>query len=180
MAYFKLENRKLLFIHIPKTGGRALATQLRKEGYFKKSNGSHIRIWEIEDWKNYHSFCVVRNPYERTQSFYRHFYKDKRDEYNVHNQTFLEFVKNTPNVFHSKSQTYWISYQNKIVVNDIIKYENYSEDVIQLLYKFDINIDFIEQFKPSDKTINAELTDEIKEIIYEKYKEDFENFGYQK
>lgn len=178
MAYFKLQDKKLLFVHIPKTGGRALATQLRNFGYFKKSDGAHIRIWEIEDWQNYHSFCIVRHPYERAQSFYRHFYQEKIEPYNVHKKTFLEFVKNMPNTFHSKSQTYWVSKDDKIIVDTIIKYENYSKEVIPFLKEHDVVVDFIEEFKSSDKSIECELTDEIKDILYNEYKEDFDNFNY--
>lgn len=178
MAWFKLEEQKLLFIHIPKTGGRALATQLKKNRYFEKSNPGHKEICSIPNYKLYKSFCIVRNPYERMQSFYRHFYQEKNKD--SHKKSFLEFVKNPPNTYHSKTQTHWVKCGNDILVDVIFKYCNYSKEIIPFLNENGVMIEYIEEYKPSDKSINCELTDEIKEIIYKKYKEDFDNFGYNK
>jgi len=43
-----------------------------------------------------------------------------------------------------------------------------------------IDVTFIPKFRVGDKSIKAELTDEVKEIIYEIYKSDFINFNYKK
>jgi len=182
VAWYKHTEYKFLFVHIPKTGGRALSNFFEEHLKLGKwSRGGHIRLIEINPPSDYFTFCVVRNPYTRIQSFYRHFYQEKIKD--VHKKTFLEFVKDMPNSFHKKTQTYWVSDNSgKIIVDSIIKYENYESEIPLLLKKLNIvdNKVKIPQYKMSDKSIKAELTDEIKEIIYNKYKEDFDNFGYEK
>lgn len=86
MPFVELGQRKLLFVHIPKTGGTALTEWLGGFGpVHLHSNGKpmgalttpqHLRWADIACFfaKGYfdHRFTVVRNPYDRIESEYRY------------------------------------------------------------------------------------------------------------
>ena len=190
MACFILGETNVMFIHIPKTGGRALSNELSNQGKVSLTIPGHLAIKNLLIGKAIRTFSIVRNPYDRMVSIYRHCYE--RDIENTSTKTFEEFVKNVRNSFqtagfalnhlpHINSQSFWVSdWNGNIVVDDIIKYESYDTDVIKYLNEKNIDVTFIPKFRVGDKSIKAELTDDVKEIIYEIYKSDFINFNYKK
>lgn len=178
-----------MFIHIPKTGGSALHTELHKQNEIALSIPGHLSVKNIHISKEIDVFSIVRNPYERMKSIYRHYYEKKL--LNADKKTFKEFVVGVMNSFksnnimndlpHVKSQSFWVcDWSGNVVVDDIIKYESYDTDVIKYLNEKNIDITFIPKQRVGNKSIKAELTDEVKEIIYEIYKSDFINFNYKK
>lgn len=63
--------KKILFVHIPKTGGTSVATAL-----IGKPTG-HPYLYEFYNVnkkysKNFFKFCIVRNPFDRLVSAYTH------------------------------------------------------------------------------------------------------------
>ena len=187
MACFILGESNVMFIHIPKTGGRALSNELSNQGKVSLTIPGHLTIKDLLIGKAIRTFSIVRNRYDRMVSIYRHCYE--RDIENTSTKTFEEFVKNVKHSFevfginlpHINSQSFWVcDWNGNVVVDDIIKYESYDTDVIKYLNEKNIDITFIPKFRVGDKSIKAELTDEVKEIIYEIYKSDFINFNYKK
>ncbi len=67
---------KLIFIHIPKTAGKSIRELLRQERSYKyvKGHPTFDEILKINPKLLYtkQSFCVVRNPFDRFVSLYRH------------------------------------------------------------------------------------------------------------
>ena len=190
MACFILGENNVMFIHIPKTGGRALSNELSNQGKVSLTIPGHLTIKDLLIGKSIRTFSIVRNPYDRMVSIYRHCYE--RDIENTSTKTFEEFVKNVKNSFqsagfalnhlpHINSQSFWVcDWVGNVIVDDIIKYESYDTDVIKYLNEKNIDVTFIPKFRVGDKSIKAELTDEVKKIIYEIYKSDFINFNYKK
>lgn len=74
-----IDKIKLVFIHIPKTGGTFIETKLKTlAGYYdeKRSFSSHYTINEYSRYFNkYIFFCVVRNPFDRLMSTYNELIK---------------------------------------------------------------------------------------------------------
>ena len=65
---------KLLFVHIPKTGGAAIGRTIFKSDHDAKVLGNtHFGITKetAEQYKDYFKFSVVRNPYIINVSAYR-------------------------------------------------------------------------------------------------------------
>lgn len=135
----------------------------RRIKYYKK-----IYRKQIND---YFKFTIVRNPYDRILSFY--FWKKGKN-----NQVFIrdEFIK-----FVKKKR----SFQHKFIDNSfhIIYFENLIEDLKKIeCLKNVVNFDNYPKLNASSnsKLNYEELFDkELKDLVYNKYKKDFELFGYQ-
>ena len=194
--------KRCIFIHIPKTAGTSIEHFLREHGLNNLEligvrNGRsthHYRASEIKNlfpniFHNYYKFSIVRNPYERLLSEYYWtpiknvgFKSDKsKDE-------FLDYVENVikngtyfSNIYHDHFiPQYFFVYNkkiNKIIVNQLFKYEDMEWVQTYLKQKLKIKNDFLVLNKSEKKEIWNESQ---KERIYNLYKKDFELFSYEK
>lgn len=190
MACFILQENNTMFIHIPKTGGSALHSELQNQNKVALTIPGHLSVKSMHIARGIEVFSIVRNPYERMKSIYRHYYV--KDLENTSNKTFEQFVIGVKNSFksdglpmndlpHVKSQSYWVcDSSGNVNIDTVLKYESYDREVIEFLNKKNIDITFIPKERVGDRNIKAELNDNIKEIIYEIYQSDFINFNYNK
>jgi len=183
----KIKNSE--FVHIPKTGGLAILKTFGIENcaghgkYFKKSN--------------LHSFTFVRNPYDRLVSAY--FYICNAKE---HKQTYIDLIKPHQNFegflramrqdrfaffncgcAHFKPQAYWIFNKNNIQVDSIFRFEHFDESInkIHLMLNGESYNKPIEFVNTSEhKPYKDYYTEELKNIVYNIYKIDFDLFNYKK
>lgn len=144
MIEIKHKKKDLLFIHIPKTGGTSILDKIDQSMWKKTMFYGHDPLFCIEknnDIKNVFSFCVVRNPYERTFSYYNHFKK-----INNLNCSFLQFLNiikikkffpNTPMIVFPQS-FYVYDLNGSISIDKIYKYEKFYEIENDLGLKFKI------------------------------------------
>lgn len=92
----KIPELKLIFIHIPKTGGtfiekclRSLYCKLYDKNKIPRGKhnfaGGHSAYFNFAnktpDIEKYNVFCVVRNPYERLLSAYYYLYKLRNEKF---------------------------------------------------------------------------------------------------
>ena len=70
-------NRKLLFMHITRTGGTSVETAFMGQDWWEVDPSSkHIsasqarRLYGEDCWSTYHKFSVVRNPWDRLVSMW--------------------------------------------------------------------------------------------------------------
>lgn len=190
-------NLKFIFIHIPKTSGNSLSLLLKdfvdnkvinrsskmgkKQGIsiICEKNNKDIKHRRIKYYKkiygkqinDYFKFTIVRNPYDRILSFY--FWKKGKN-----NQVFIrdEFIK-----FVKKKRSFQHKYIDKSF--HIIYFENLIEDLKKIeCFKNVVNFDNYPKLNiSSNSKLNyEELFDkELKDLVYNKYKKDFELFGYE-
>ena len=70
MATF-VQNPKLVFIHIPKNAGTSVNFWLKRYLDGEKKGITHGGTQHLpDDWQDATSFCIVRNPWDRTLSFW--------------------------------------------------------------------------------------------------------------
>jgi len=196
--------RKIIFIHIPKTGGSSIETMLSDNGryelhYHCVRNGRsqhHLTAFELKYalgpmYQNYFKFAFIRDPYDKMISEY-YWCKTPRTGYRsgqsfddflkyvedvVNNQKYFKYIDND----HFIPQYYYLFHNKKLLVGNIYKFEEINTVLPMLKAKFKINAE-IPHLNKSIKKDEEKLvlTDEQKERIYKLYKIDFDVFNYPK
>lgn len=182
MSNFLINNHKIVFIHIPKSAG----TSIRK-GFFNGNYTGPVMGHIPKEWESYFKFAFVRNPYERFVSAYKMFKKNKSD------MSIKEFYDITVNekisyndreTLKSKIRHHTIPQlhpYNCLQFADFIgRYENLEKDFKFVCEKNNIpftNLPHLNKTKNDD--YRSYYNDELKQLVYEYYREDLETFNYE-
>lgn len=171
------------FIHIPKNAGSSLVRWLEENnikilrGEEPKKVGIHryASFWKNE---NLEKFCIIRNPYTRVISYYN--YLTKIEQWNY---TFEEFVRKKlsniktkiPNAWNL--QVNWIYDNDELLIDKIIRYETMESELQEYFNCFQplpkLNISTLDNY-------DNYFDEDLKEIVYDHFKKDFEILGYKK
>jgi len=199
------KEKKIIFLHIPKTGGDSIEKTFIK--YYGLHTNRHCPIsliinqHNIENIENYKILITTRNPYERIFSSFNHCmpvrwnlitppifrfkkyvmaikkYFDDPDNYD-HKDVKLK-------IQHIQKFNWWITDKNgnEIPNIDIMRFENLNHSWDHIKHKFDIP-DKLPHLNKQPWTRNNKkyymfYTKELREIIGEIYKDEIERFGYK-
>ena len=185
------EKYKVIFIHIPKTGGISLNHMFDMFEYtgkimkYKSIDGMHLNACQIKDrfpqhFKDFFKFTVIRNPWSRLYSAYIVYYnnilraKKERPSFDYWLYKVIRKKRIT-------SQFQMISIDGKIVVDHIMRFENLNQEWKELCKK--INKPFEPMVRKNYykyKPITLQEAYKQKNIDYvaEMYKKDIEYFNY--
>lgn len=127
-------------------------------------------------FNSYFKFCVIRNPYDRMVSSY--YFRGAK-------VSFADYVKKTigtPKPEKTDYNRYLID--NKPCIDFYIRYEHLEKDLETVCKKLNIEYDIsrLPSFKSNirkDKEYRKYYNEELKQIIYENHKAEFELHGYQ-
>ncbi len=188
---------KFIFIHIPKTSGNSLSLFLkdfidnkvihrssnmgRKQGIsiISEKTNKDIKHMDITYYKNtygekindYFKFTIVRNPYDRMLSFY--FWSKGKNNQKFNRNEFIKFIRNNK------------SFQHKYIDNTfhIIRFENLINELkniecLKEIVNFN-NYPTLNASSNSKRNYNEIYDKELKDLVFNKYKKDFELFGYK-
>ncbi len=198
--------KKFIFIHIPKNSGTAMTKELQKTYkdtqllMFCERDGINIGIdkmhlyYDVIDKfipKNildkYFKFCIIRNPYNKLYSAWnfikeRHGYSDVNDfiKYKL-NEEFIygkELIPGDARVHYRPQFTFVYDNENNKFADFIIRYENLNEDISKINEKYDLNIPLYDDGN-SQKSYISLLNKESIIKINSLYKKDFELFNYE-
>ncbi|MEM7619914.1 MAG: sulfotransferase family 2 domain-containing protein [Pseudomonadota bacterium] len=196
MPIFQINNKKCLFIHIPKSGGSSIEkwlSQLSSSSFFCKHMNFHLpctpqhfhaEIIEnlfAEDYFDY-IFTVCRNPFERLFSEYRY----RLDLNHSKEEEILSFdiwclqnlSKYEENHFHFDNH---IRPQNEFLAFDceVFYFEKGMQNVMrEISQRLDIPAPNQVFHEKKGSKIDITLDQKLISQIYEFYKEDFNAFGY--
>lgn len=193
---------KIIFIHVPKTAGTTIEDALNlfqvnnlydKHGKLHNQSVTRQHLYGSEileqckiNPKDYYIFSVVRNPYDRLVSAF-HFIQNQRNLYipeKIKQMSFDNFIRcgfkmdkfERRYIFdgHLELQTNYLDIDN---IN-IFKFENLQECFDMLSARFNID-NFKHCLKCTvRKPWEEYYTPELKELVYNFYKEDFDRFKY--
>jgi hypothetical protein len=195
--------KDLYFVHIPKNAGSSIeevgldhGVKWGKEFFNRKLykfflNGKLVSLahWHLPyEVRKYDRapdkcFCVVRNPYEKIVS-----------SYNYHSRNFSQIQKLTLNEYidealksffvnefkldnHQRPQSEYIFHKGEKVINNILRFENISEDFKKLT---GLELSKKVNSSPVGSCTIEDISDKNIHLINYFYHEDFENFGYER
>lgn len=184
---------KFVFIHIPKTGGSSIEKVLEDAGdtTLLYNNGAnpgvlnghspqHSTYRELVDLKlipnDFTVFSVVRNPYDRFMSDYNFHQEHHLFGFDGTVEEFAEFFWSEKVDNHNGSMTEYLKDKDGTIpgIIKIMRFEQFPED-FRGLTGLEMN-----KHELSSKKFIKELPEEVKEIVRDKWGEDFDNFNYQK
>lgn len=192
-----MTNKPILFVHIPKTGGTSINNVLASQYRWNMPPvpfKNHQPLFVVEKYNNlanYHVFTVVRNPYKRAYSYYRHYQRMQHIELPFEEFLLLvqskrknvDQVKYLPLIMASDDRTpfigftqtfYTLTADGNVGVNKIYKVESLTE----LEQDLNISIPKINVGNYNDEMYYESYTQDMIDLVREIYAEDFTNFGY--
>ena len=193
LAYY-FENfyrsQKVLYIHIPKTGG----TSISKAIYDKEDHhfsARELAFFYPREFKEYYKFSMVRHPFDRIVSMYK--YIRKYPQLETFQQldipdTFRDFVMDflRPKVikyqyFFWSQKAYLCNHLGSIgQINFIGRYENFDESLHYI--KSVVNTDKFIPWENKSSTqvlFDQGLEKELRRKVYELYRSDYHLFDYK-
>jgi len=208
-----IPSRKINFVHIPKAAGSSIGNLLNssieltkedivfKEEFqnyselkgFKFPNHAPARVKKKylgdEKYKEYFSFCFVRNPFSLLVSLYEYthqieyaLFSEKGWSFNQYQKNILEnsfedWILNFPT---GKCQTDWIfSDTGELLVDFIGKTENYDLDVSKLIQLLGISsVKSLKKNATVHKNYREYYSDISQSVVEKKYSKTLKLFGY--
>lgn len=192
-----LRHHRIIFIHIPKTGGQSVSYALFSDpdyvgheslGVYERENPAHAR--------NFFSFSFVRNPYDRLLSAYRYLMhaSDRPDDIEMretvlHRYTdFEKFVRgglrDDPAVqtwWHFRPQTSFLTDRHgRIGVAFVGRFETLTTDfeTVRARLGFGDALPWLNKSTARPAQYQDAYTAQTAAIVAEFYRDDFDNFGY--
>lgn len=198
---------KLIFVHVPKTAGSAIVCALsdhaqpRPDSQYRRLTSRLPfaepinKVWlrrhvsarwmkiklGAKVWDRFHSFSVVRDPYDRAVSSYE--FARQRPKLHRHKaamqRSFAEFLRAEPDgrMLQAPMLT---DRSGAVMVQEVLRHETLDADLARICAQWDLTITLPE--KPANATtrapIDAYLTDEAVQIINTRAARDFDLFGY--
>jgi len=202
-----MESKKLLMIHIPKCAGVTMnqIIGLNNPKFFGNHYGHHhanfIKNVMGDKYKNYTSFCIIRNPWDKLWSSYN-FMKSGSEFISINNNNLNSFQNYISNIYNTKKylnntsktngtelffhkQSNWIMDNNGNQIIDIIgKFEDLPSLVKTIENDFNMN-GLSEKLKNTHsnrtKKINYQdaYTDDIVSMVREMYVDDIKLGDYE-
>ncbi len=209
--------KDILFIHIPKTAGTSIHKSfldnnlynlhMNKSGRLRHlSSESMIKILGKDSYNSYHTFSVVRNPWDRYVSNWRFLVEKKIDmkirklrskasgkKYKraikqymaIKNSNFETFLRMDleENRFGNENRAAWlvdqykyISNEDNILVNKILRFESIKHDFYK---EFKFKLTSIEINKTTREDYSYYYNNKTKNILGDFYKKDIDMFNYR-
>jgi hypothetical protein len=195
---------KLIYISIPRTASQSIASILSNTYDSFHEVHEHLTYRELlclmdeTHFYSYHSFTLVRNPYDRFKSIYYEFLKYNTQisfdifTHQIYNDYFDKkqktFINNTP--IFIKPQSTFCYYNGLLLVDTLLKIESIEKDWDSFVYKYipelvtqsnDIMLPLtnVSLYK-YNSLYQANYTNDLYKIVTEMYESDFDIFHYSK
>lgn len=199
------DEKKFIFIHVPKTGGTSLTEVLRPcasigvNKQYSVPNGSmfhetvmkHVRALHLKKfinnniWDSYFKFGFVRNPWALLLSLYSWMIKYRKKQYKYHNFTHYiqrfsrSYSPERTKLLYGGQYAYYHNKKGKCLVNKIYRFENYRKAVSQISKRLGFKIKVPHVFKTMHTHYRNHYTENTRKIVGEIFARDIETFKYK-
>ena len=195
-AIEKLNNKKCIFVHVPKTAGLSVGESLFNYEIGHTTIKEYQQIFPSTNFKYYFKFAFVRNPWSRLFSAYcfleqgGHNERDKKHwkEDLAHYNNFEEFVNNWLNKKNIYQYDHFIPQykflclpQHEELAIDFLGYfESLDADFKHIKAKLSLPKDLTIEHKNSSQhpDYKSVYTKKMRDIVHRVYQTDIELFGY--
>lgn len=171
---------KKLFVHIPKTGGTSIRTLL-KDDWNRSWPFGHDPFFELQRMNDIgddvFSFAVVRNPFDRTYSYYQHYKIQNGVDISFYD--FLNLIRTnqatnkTPMIVFDQS-FYIFDLYGKCSISKIYRFENLEE----LEYDLNIKIPRLNTGNYTRHDYMRDYTEDNINLVKHIFSRDFTNLKY--
>lgn len=178
--------KKVLFIHVPKTGGTSIANFLEHNNmdqWHREYPARHDPYFFMQQANNItedvFSFAVVRNPYTRAYSYYKHF--NFQNQLNFSFNEFLQIVKKkikfrrTPMIIFPQNY-YLYDITGNISLSKIYRFENLEE----FEYDFNVKLPHLRKGWYNKNDYYNDYNNTNIKLVEEIYNDDFKILNYPK
>ena len=176
-----IDKYKTIFIHIPKNAGTSVET-LFANSSFRIQPPKHANIHEIKKkfpklYDSHSKFTIIRDPYDKMVSWYFYLKRNAGEHLNV--VEFNDWVKDPQQLWHANDPIYFLDPQHTWIDDTVkvIKFENLNEGLNEF---FEDEIDLPIVNKSNHEHYLTYYDEESLDVVYNKYKEDFEKYNYKK
>jgi hypothetical protein len=192
---FRFDDLRCIFIHIPRTGGVSVCKSI-----FNNLAGGHKSFKEYKyifgkNYEDYFKFSFVRNPFDRLYSSYNFLKQgglgradleflwstlEKYDSFDRFVKEGLPYDNEIKEKVHFLPQVKFIYNDRRDLEVDFVGYfENFQTDFSKVIKRLnlDSNLAHLNNSKPEYSSIQV-FDNEMKEIVYHFYKEDFIYLNY--
>ncbi len=192
------DKRKVIFIHIPKTGGTSIARLLTGKRTMTHDHFS-LNDYYMESRsksREYLKFCMVRNPWDRLVSAYEHLQNPPHYVASVTHEFSKKFIRGRSfeevvialmqnpwmrRWVHFRSQWSFVTYQGHLGVNKILRFENFDKDLVDMMSQLHMDGTYVphENRSKRDKDYRDYYTNEyLIDAVRSLYNRDISEFGY--
>lgn len=191
---------RTVFVQITKNASSAIHEALQNPSDHSHDHAMYIDILSQNDpelIESYYSFAVCRNPYDRFVSAWEYLRNYDETAWTLSfEDTIRHFHKRGRFFYTSEDRVWWpqarfIAIKKIILVDKVIKYENLNAEWPQIVEEIVKRVpegysrpkDLLDQVNVSNrekKRWEEYYTPELKEMVYDLYRRDFEMFGYNK
>jgi len=185
-------SRKLLFVHIQRTGGTSLNALIKRSIADTRCVGrlEHGTLLEArgilgpQRFTQAYRFGFVRNPWERMVSLYTHAQQHGiviRSTLNVsQTTTFRDFLRRQ-HWYVDHPQLWWLcDERGNMLASDVFRFESYRAGVSVICQRFGLSIAALPHAQSSEHAHYTTYYDaETRAIVADRYRDDIEYFGYR-
>lgn len=182
------ESPKVIFIHIPRTGGTSIRSMFDFPLVGHQCFASVLKSKMTDEaWNSYFKFTVVRNPWDRAVSTY--FYLKNIPNGTVllpdesfHDWMLRTYTRNTSYAAGDFYSKWFRDAGGNIIVDKICRYENYANDIREIADNFALigPSDPLPHFNKHEREhYSTYHDDDTKDVVAKLYAKDIEFFGYE-
>lgn len=184
MGIVHLKEKGVTFIHVPRTGGQSVRKVIQTSGlnyeisslaerHIDVKHPTYARAVELFGELGW-TFCTIRHPFTRFTSMFQHLSRvDRNMKVNSLEQFAYEYADYDT---FMRPQSVWFEEGD---IDYIMRFENLGKDFKVVANKLGIPENSLVHINQArNQNHKTALTPKLKDFLYEKFKTDFDRFGY--